>query len=180
MNKSDLIICNWNNIANTSRKLAIEISKDGRPDLVVGITRGGSCIATIISEMLRRNMITVCATRRKNDIEITSTPTIISSIDPQYIKEKNILLIDEIVVTGKTINCVKNELEKLGAKTVKTCVIANRSNGEYTCNYQSIITDKNNVIFPWDYFVLNDKDEMIVHPEYRDMCKDLGDDLDGI
>ena len=39
MNKLGLIICTWSDVANISRKLAVDISKKGRPDLVVGIPR---------------------------------------------------------------------------------------------------------------------------------------------
>lgn len=180
MNKSGLIICTWSDVANISRKLALDISKKGRPDLVVGIPRGGCCVATIIAEMLRRNMITLCATRRKNDIEVSDNPDLINSLDNKIIKNKKILIIDEIVVTGKTIETIKCELLRLGALSVETCVFANRSNGDYTCDYQHIITNKNNIIFPWDYLVLDDHDKIIVHPEYKEMCKSLGVDLDGM
>ena len=87
MNQEDVIIFDWEKVAYASRMLALNIAKDGRPDLVVGITRGGCCIATIISEMLRRNMITVCATRRKNDIEVNDKPILITKID----REINVL-----------------------------------------------------------------------------------------
>ena len=180
MNKLGLIICTWSDVANISRKLAVDISKKGRPDLVVGIPRGGCCVATIIAEMLRRNMITLCATRRKNDIEVSDNPDLINSLDNKIIKNKKILIIDEIVVTGKTIETIKSELLRLGALSVETCVFANRSNGDYTCDYQHIITNKNNIIFPWDYLVLDDQDKIIVHPEYQEMCKSLGVDLDGM
>ena len=76
MLKENLIICTWDKVATISRNLAVDISKKGRPDLVIGITRGGTCIATIISEMLRLNMVTVCATRRKNDIEISENVSV--------------------------------------------------------------------------------------------------------
>ena len=103
MNQEDVIIFDWEKVAYASRMLALNIAKDGRPYLVVGITRGGCCIATIISEMLRRNMITVCATRRKNDIEVNDKPILITKIDRELVKGKKILVVDEIAVTGETI-----------------------------------------------------------------------------
>lgn len=180
MNKEEVIIFDWEKVAYASRMLALNIAKDGRPDLVVGITRGGCCIATIISEMLRRNMITVCATRRKNDIEVNDKPILITKVDSELVKGKKILIVDEIAVTGETIEVVKKELSKIGASEIKTCVIANRSNGDYSCDYTSIYTDKDNIVFPWDYLVMDNNDNVIVHPEYKKMSKSLGVDLNGM
>ena len=180
MQKDNLFICNWNYLVLLSKNLAKQISKDGRPDLVIGITRGGCCVATIISEMIRRNMITVCSTRRKNDIEINKHPVLITKIDKELVKNKKILIVDEIVVTGETINIVKEALNNIGVKETKTCVIANRSNGKYKCDYTGIYSDKNNIVFPWDYLVMDENDNFIVHPEYKNISNELGVDLFGM
>lgn len=180
MKKKDLLIYSWNDVASISRNLALTIFKNEKIDLVVGITRGGCCIATIISEMLRKNMITLCSTRRENDVEIHEEPVLISSSCENVISGKRILLVDEIIVTGKTLEVVKKELIKLGAFSVKTCVIANRSKGKYESDYCFVRTNKNNVIFPWDYLIIGDKNKVIVHPEYKNMCEELEVDLYGM
>lgn len=180
MKIKDLIIYDWKEVAKISRVLAIKIWKEYKPDLVVGISRGGNCVATIISEVLRKNMITICITRRKNDIEIHDIPHLITPIDDKIVNGKNVLLVDEIVVTGSTIEIAKKELLQHGAKSVKTCAVANRSNGTYYCDYHYILTEHNNVIFPWDYLVLSNDNKLIVHPEYKQICNELKEDLNGM
>ena len=177
MQLKELIIYNWQDIEYISKAMTKNIIKNNIPDVVIGISRGGNCIATIISEMLRRNMFTLCVTRRRNDVEVRKKPKIITSIPKKLIKNKSIVLIDEIVVTGETIDMAKKYLLKLGATKVKTYVIANRSLGKYKCDYEYIKTKNNNVIFPWDYLVLNEKKQFIVHPEYKEICEDLKVDL---
>jgi len=42
------------------------------------------------------------------------------------VKNKNIIILDDILETGETLGTVKKELKKLGAKTIQTCVLLKR------------------------------------------------------
>ena len=118
MEKKDLIVYNWQDIENISRKMAKNIAENNIPDIVIGITRGGNCFATLISEKIRKNMYTLCVTRRKNDIEIRKKPKVTTYLPKNIVNQKSILLVDEIVVTGETLDIAKKYLQKLGATKI--------------------------------------------------------------
>jgi len=72
---------------------------------------------------------------------------------PDILRNKNILIVDEICVTGETlILAVKRAVEK-GALKIKTAVLVAHSHGRCKPDYISLKTDQL-VIFPWDTQIL--------------------------
>jgi len=63
-----------------------------------------------------------------------------SSAAPKYdcdfseFSNRDILLVDDIFDTGRTIKTVAEELEKAGAKSVRTCVLLRRGGAESLCS----------------------------------------------
>ena len=173
----DLNVFSWNDISKIAQIIAKKIQKDFSVDLIVGVSRGGVVFATLLSELLQCDLNTICITRREKGMQIHPTPQVKYTINEEYIHGKNILLVDEILVTGETLEISKNELIKQGANVVKTCAIINRSNGLYKSDFVYCYKEKDNSIFPWDYLVLSVEGDVLVHPEYKEMNSLLEADL---
>lgn len=172
-----LNIFSWQDIMQAAKALSVQVYEDGVPDLIVGIPRGGIILATLLAEFLQRDLLSVYVSRRINGIEVQEKPFLKYSIPQEIVSGKSILLVDEIVVTGKTLQEAKKQLEVSGVTQVKTCTLVNRSCGKYVCNYTYTTSHKDCNIFPWDYLVLTSKDTFSVHREYQLIDPYLQSDL---
>lgn len=172
-----LKIYTWQDVMYIVRFLADQIAADGMPELIVGIPRGGILIATLLAELLDRDLLALYVSRRENGREVHDIPIVKCPIPAELVRGKRILLADEIAVTGQTLETAKKLLEELGAAEVRTCVLVDRSRGACVCRYRYASTQDDCNIFPWDYLVRCESGDYCVHPEYCTMDKTLRSDL---
>ena len=103
------------------KEIAEKIDKLDLPetDMVVGIAEGGIVPAALIALKLKCDIRIIKASYRGSDnVPIFEGPVITGELDiPENIS--NILLVDDVSVSGKTIGAIK---ERLGGYSVKTLV----------------------------------------------------------
>lgn len=150
------------------------------PDYVVGITRGGLIPATMISHYLEVPLNTLKVSTR-DDGECESNlwmaeeafgyvptdmqETYRARFDPAF--RKNILIVDDINDSGKTLNWIKNDWQSgclpkesvwntIWNNSVRVAVLVDNlaSQSELTVDYCGVEIDKNQddvwVEFPWE------------------------------
>ena len=175
---NELNIFQWSDILEAAKTLSIKIANDNIPDIVVGIPRGGMIFATLFAEIFNRDLNMVYVSRRINGKEVYEDPIVKFEFKGEWVRGKDILLVDEIIDTGKTLDIARRELCKVGAKSVNTCAIVNRSRGKFKCDYTFFYSDKDNNIFPWDFYVLDDDLKGFkVHDEYQAMDETISTGL---
>ena len=159
----------WREFHNFCKHLAEKISKQDF-DIIIGISEQGLYPGTLIAGMIRKEFYPIRLTSRENDIVQYKKP--IWKVDmPDIVRNKNILIVDEICVTGETlILAVKRAVEK-GAIKIKTAVLVAHSHGRYMPDYISLKTDQL-VIFPWDTQILV-RGKWRLHPEIEEKLKAL-------
>lgn len=172
-----LKIYTWQDIMQATQSLADQIATEGIPELIVGIPRGGMVIATILAELMNRDLLALYVSRRENGCEVREDPVVKCAIPAELIHGKSVLLVDEITVTGRTMETARMLLEELGATELRTCVLVDRSRGAYACRYYYASTRDDCNIFPWDYLVLCKNGGYCVHPEYLAMDESLKSNL---
>lgn len=173
----ELNIFSWQDIMKAAKALSLQVYGDGVPDIVIGIPRGGMILATLLAEMLARDLLSIYVSRRINGIEVQETPFLKCMIPQDIISDKRILLVDEITATGKTMQKAKEYLETMGVAQVKTCTLVNRSCGRYLCDYTYTRSRSDCNVFPWDYLILTAPNTFSVHEEYQLMEPELDIDL---
>jgi len=113
------------------------------PDIILGISRGGLIPATMLSYMLKVKKLSsvqvIHYDDNENELQLKITEKL--SID-----SANILVVDDIVDSGKTLKLVK---EKLKSKNVKTAVIYYKIWSTITPDFYARKTT-NWIIFPWE------------------------------
>ncbi len=111
-------------IKTTAKKLN-NYYKDKGEVLVVPILDGSIVFCGQILPMLdfdlslRATKITSYGNNRKSNNE----PKILLAVDMSMVKDKTILILEDMIDTGQTLAMFKNYLLKLGAKDVKICVL---------------------------------------------------------
>ena len=96
-----------------------------KADVIVGISRGGLIPAAIIAMKNDKPLVAIYID--KNDIMYLDRF--------QWIEGKHILLVDDIIRTGKTIIAAKQHLMRYGAERIDTFTLY----------------DTRNRVMPWDY-----------------------------
>lgn len=144
------------------RQMAVE---HWRPDYVVGITRGGLTPAVLISQYLDIKMHTLDVSFRDNDMGPESNLWMAEDAFGYQAEKKNILIVDDINDTGRTLNYIKEdwpsgcfpqgEWDQVWHNNVKFAVIVDNQASEFkTVDYAGLIINKHEepswIEFPWE------------------------------
>ena len=152
----------WQNFADLVKSTIPELAKYN-PDLVLGVVRGGLYPATYISHILQKELLPIRLTRRYQDKIIYTTPKWI--IKPtEEIRDKKILVVDDICDTGETSEMIKKELQEHRVAELKTYTLYSHLHGKDKVDYCSLVTDEL-IINPWDRELFNGL-TFISNPEY--------------
>lgn len=134
------------------QKLSEKINEDygAKDTLVVLIVLNGAFI--FAADLVRGlNMPTEIETIRLKSYEGTSSTGVIKLLTPlsEHLEGKNVLIIEDIIETGRTIQFLVHELQAKKAKSVKICTLLNKKEAHevpMTINYTGFEIGKNFVI----------------------------------
>ena len=150
LEKLDFEIPSWKKIHRSILELSVEIEKSNfKPDIIVGMARGGWIPARIISDCLGNpNLANVSVEFYENLGETKSKPTIKQPISIS-VRNKKILLVDDVVDTGKSVKLVETHLRNKGASTIKIASVYYKPWSIVIPEYYQKETQLW-IIFPWE------------------------------
>jgi hypoxanthine phosphoribosyltransferase len=130
----------WSEVDSEIQALAAKLSNP--PDIIIGIVRGGLIPARLLAKYLNaKDMYCLTVTKQAEERLVTSEIK-------ADLAGKNILLVDDVLESGKSLIAAKEYLEKLGAK-VETASIYFQPQTQIKPDYY--IAERSEVpIFPWD------------------------------
>ena len=140
----------WNQIYDMLLDLADRVRENGfRPDIIVGISRGGWPPARVLSDLLSiPNVANVRAEFYLGVAETKSEPTLTQPISVK-IAGKRILIVDEVADTGKSLRMVKEHIVSEGAKEVRTTTVYYKPWSIVKPDYYAKQTS-DWIVFPWE------------------------------
>lgn len=144
---------NWPEYGNLAEALAEKVRSTGRSyDLVIGIARGGVPVAMVVSDHLgvKIDFINV---KSYSGIAERSSPRILSTLT-EDIRGKSILLVDDLVDHGVTLEMVKGYLNEMGPKVLETAVLFKKPWSRAEPDYYLEVVDKW-VVFPFELTEIN-------------------------
>ena len=140
----------WDQFHRDSRALAWRLHEAGPFEAIVCITRGGLVPAAIVARELNVRMIeTVCvASYRdyKNQGEIKVLKGIAPEVTELQAKGKRVLIVDDLVDTGKTARVVRDLLPKAHFATV----YAKPMGRPLVDTFITEVSQDTWIYFPWD------------------------------
>lgn len=130
--------------------LAQKIRSDGfKPDLIVGVCRGGWPPARVMSDLLGNpQMANVKAEFYLGVAETKGEPIITQPVSVS-VRDKRVLVVDDVADTGKSLRLVKLHLQDLGAADVKIVTLYYKPWSIITPDYYEKKTS-HWIIFPWE------------------------------
>ncbi|MCS7111735.1 MAG: phosphoribosyltransferase [Ignisphaera sp.] len=120
----EVMYVTWPEVIDLCYKLAENIiASKYRPDVVVAILRGGVVPALILSDILSVEEFFAIRIKHWGIGRELYTNPIVEQMPQGKLEGKNVLLVDEVADTGKTLIRALNELAALNPLLIKTAVL---------------------------------------------------------
>lgn len=138
----------WQQLHEDTFTLAKKIEASGqRYDLIVAIARGGMTIAQILSDFLSLPVATFTVSSYKDLCQEKSSE--ISFHVGGNLKNKRILLVDDVSDTGKTFERGVEYLHKLGATSITTASLLIKPQSKYVPDF-FVKKTSTWIVFPYE------------------------------
>jgi len=140
----------WDQIYDMLLNLAERIRKNGfKPDLIVGVSRGGWPPARVLSDLLDNpNLANVKAEFYLGVAETKMEPILTQPVSVA-VAGKKVLIVDEVADTGKSLELVKKHIVKQGACEVKIATVYYKPWSVVVPDYYGKETSRW-IVFPWE------------------------------
>lgn len=144
-------ILSWATVLNTTKRLAGIIKESGyRPDIIIAIGRGGYVPARILCDYLLLKDLTSIKVEHWG---IAATETQKATIKFPLcadIKDKRVLLVDDVTDTGDTLSVSLEYLKEFRPKEIKTAVLIHKTCSKIVPDYYvKKVIKWRWIIFPW-------------------------------
>lgn len=122
-------------------------------DLVVGISRGGLMPALLLSEIFNVPLDIIVASsytkeNKQSKLKL-GNPSYLCF--PDITKDSNLLIVDDLCDTGKTMESVVNLYKEKGFKNIKTGVLYYKRGSQFDPDYFAAGADEDSwVMFPYE------------------------------
>ena len=153
----------WSRLGCLLIQLAELIRRDWRPEVIVGIAKGGVIPAAFLSSVFRVDFFPIKLSSRKNEEIVREEPKWFV-YPTEAVRDKKVLLVDDIIVAGRTVDLAVEELTKLGAEEIRTATIAVH-NDSVRPDYFALSTDAL-IVWPWDRDCFIDEETWAINPDY--------------
>jgi hypoxanthine phosphoribosyltransferase len=151
----------WPLFGELSRALALKVSRDFDPDIVIGIATAGVVPAAVVAAMIDRPFRSMIVSRRYRAEAVRDTPAVFGEA-PSEARGARVLVVDETCNSGETLRLAVAALLNAGAEDVRTAVSIRT--GDYEPDYCALETPSD-VVLPWDREIIEDG-ELIPNPKY--------------
>ena len=140
----------WDKIYEFLLSLAEKIREDKfKPDVIVGVSRGGWPPARVMSDLLENPEIANVKAEFYLGVAQTKGEPLITQPVSVSVRDKEVLLMDDVADTGKSLRLVRAHLKEKGATEVKIATIYYKPWSVVIPDYYEKET-RSWIIFPWE------------------------------
>ena len=140
----------WEDIYTKSIKLAENIVKSGEKfDSIIGISKGGLVPSRILSDLLEIPDVLITKCEYYVDVAKKSKKPIITQKIPGTIRDKDVLIADDVADTGDSLIEVVKYLKSKAPKSLKVATIYLKPWSKVIPDFYAAKTDAW-IIFPWE------------------------------
>lgn len=146
----DYLILSWQDVYNLTLQLSERIVSSGfKPDIIVGIARGGWIPARILSDVLYMESLHNIRIEYYTDVGVKGKEPKITQPLTGSLKGRSVLIVDEIADTGDSLFHAINHVKALGVEEQRSAVLHLKPTSRVTPNY-SMVHTKSWVVYPWE------------------------------
>ncbi|MDH4212983.1 MAG: phosphoribosyltransferase [Candidatus Thorarchaeota archaeon] len=146
----DYLILSWQDVYNLTLQLSERIVTSGyRPDIIVGIARGGWIPARILSDVLYMESLQNIRIEYYTDVGVKGKEPKITQPLTGSLEGQSVLIVDEIADTGDSLHHAINHVRSLGVEEQRSAVIHLKPTSHVTPDYFMVQTSSW-VVYPWE------------------------------
>ncbi|MCS7127792.1 MAG: phosphoribosyltransferase [Sulfolobales archaeon] len=146
----EVVFVDWSEVHKAVAQLAHRMVSDGFiPDAIYGVLKGGIIPARLLADIVNVDSIGFIGVKFYKSIgetrarpELTQPPTL-------PVRSLSILIVDDVVDSGRTLQLAIDELTRYGAREVRSAVIYLKPWSSFTPDYYYKVIDKW-IAFPWE------------------------------
>jgi len=140
----------WDQIYDMLIELAKRVKDSGfRPDLIIGVSRGGWAPARIMSDLLENANTASIRIEFYLAPGVTARKPVISQAIMVPVKGVNVLVVDDVSDTGESLKVAVEHLDVCGAKAIKTATLFYKPQSIFKPDFFIVQTEQW-IIFPWE------------------------------
>ncbi len=140
----------WDEIHVESIKLALKIMEESyEPDVLIGILRGGYIIARIIADVMNAQDLGVVEVKFYKGVGERAERPIITQPLTTDVRGKRVLIVDDVVDSGRTLQIVSEQVRLRGAKDVRSAALYYKPKSIIKPDFFIVETEKW-IFFPWE------------------------------
>lgn len=144
----------WSEFERQVRQLGQAVQRRFHPDVVVGLAHGGVYVGQALAAALKVDFFPVHLSRRSRD-RASHAPEGIDETLPKALKNRRVLLVDDVASSGDSLELAVRLAKSRGAKAWATAALVARP-GRFSPTFSATTTQRF-LIFPWDYQSLVDE-----------------------
>lgn len=173
-NRTGIRPISWEDFHGLCKSLVIAAAPF-QPEIILPIGRAGYYPGTLIAHMLQAELYPVRLSRRVRDIVTHRSPQWLLE-PPEAVRDRRVLIVDEICSTGETITMLAEKVRAMGARAVRSAVLYAHNKGASIPDYIGLITDAL-LLNPWDREIWREG-KFQFHPEYVEALRQQGLEAD--
>jgi hypothetical protein len=143
-----LIKPGWGKITRMCEALAKKV-RPYRPDVLIGISRGGLVPVRLLSDMLDNRNIAIMRIEFYTGISKTRKAPRITQPLTVDLKGKKVLIVDDVADTGRSLMVAADYVKKLGARESKIATLHFKPTSEFKPDFFLESTDAW-IVYPWE------------------------------
>jgi hypoxanthine phosphoribosyltransferase len=120
-----------------------------KPDIIVGVSRGGWLPARVLSDLLSNPSLASVGAELYVGVSEPNGKAVITQPVSTSVKGKKVLIVDEVVDTGKTLELVKEYVAEQGAAAVRIATVYWKPWSTVKPDFFEKETDRW-IVFPWE------------------------------
>ncbi len=146
----ELIKPSWREIAKLSKQLCKKIKKEYTPDILIGISRGGLVPVRLFSDYLHNQNVGIIRVIFYKGINETEKEPKIEQPLTLDIRDKKVLIVDDVADTGKSLKVTIEYIKTLGPKEIKVACLHCKPNSVFRPDYFEKETSAW-IDYPWEH-----------------------------
>ncbi len=146
----EYLILSWQDVYNLTLRLSERIVSSGfSPDIIVGIARGGWIPARILSDVLYMESLQNIRIEYYTDVGAKGREPKITQPLSGSLKNKSVLIVDEVADTGDSLFYAINHIKSLGVDEHRSAVLHLKPGSRIIPDYYMVKTSCWTV-YPWE------------------------------
>ena len=140
----------WNQIYVMLLNVADKIRNSSfKPDIIIGVSRGGWPPARVLSDLLSNPNLASVTTELYVGVAERKGEAALTQPVSTYVTGKKVLIVDEVIDTGKSLKLVREHLIERGATAMRIATLYHKPWSIVKPDYSEKETSRW-IVFPWE------------------------------